>query len=221
LYSKLEPVPDDHGKTLHRSFDTSILNLADDIAYGIHDLEDGIALNLISRDVFQEAMKSVSLDWAAPDVNKDELVEWLFGSSAHEATTKTAVGALNNALICSIRVKEENEFDCRLLRYRAELPDDARRFLNVVIALVKNHIVKSQEVQTLEFRGMRLITDLFSAIASDPEALLGETPRKRLQSGDDPYRVVCDFIAGMTDVYANRFHERLYGSRQASVFERL
>jgi dGTPase len=224
VYGKLEQAPTarKHGKTLHRCLDTSILNLADDIAYGIHDLEDGVALNLIPRDVFHAEIKSVPLGWAAPAIKKpDDLIEWLFGRKAREGGRKKAVGALNNALVCSVQLKEDRDFDCPLLRFGAVLPDDPRHFLDVVIELVKKRIVKSQEVQTLEFRGMRIVSDLFNAIASDPEALLGETLRKRLKSGADGYRTVCDFVAGMTDVYANRFHERLYGSRQASVFERL
>jgi dGTPase len=223
LYSKLESAPTagEHGKTQHRSFDTSILNLADDIAYGIHDLEDGISLKLISQDVFANAIKSAPLDWAAPDVSRDKLIDWLFGSSAREGGRKKAVGALNNALVCSVQLVEHGDFDHALLRYRAELPSCPRRFLDVVMQLVKEQIVYSQEVQTLEFRGMKIVSDLFNAIASDPERLLGERLRKKLGAEADRYRTVCDFIAGMTDVYANRFHERLYGSRQASVFERL
>lgn len=224
LYSKLEPAPTagKHGKTLHRALDTSILNLADDIAYGIHDLEDGIALNLISRDDFQTAIRSAPLDWARPDIKKhDDVIKWFFGRKAREGGRKTAVGALNNALVCSVEVEEVKDFDCPLLRCRAVLPRAARHFLRVVMELVKKRIVKSQEVQTLEFRGMKIVSDLFNAIVSYPKALLGETPRKRLKSGADGYRTICDFVAGMTDVYANRFHERLYGSRQASVFERL
>jgi dGTPase len=222
LYSRLAsaPTPEKHGETLHRSLDTSILNLADDIAFGIHDLEDGIALNMISRDAFRRAIKSVPLHWASY-FEKDDLVEWFFGSRAREGGRKKAVGALNNALTCSVRVEEDRDFDCPILRCRAVLPGSAREFLNAVIGLVRTQIVQSQEVQTLEFRGMKTVSDLFNAIASDPEALLGETQRKRLKSGADRYRTVCDFISGMTDVYANRFHERLHGSRQASVFERL
>ncbi|MFB2351781.1 hypothetical protein ACETUS_31825, partial [Priestia megaterium] len=39
-----------HAKSLHRSFDSSVMDVADDIAYGVHDLEDAIAIGLVSRD---------------------------------------------------------------------------------------------------------------------------------------------------------------------------
>lgn len=38
----------EHGKALHKSFDCSIMNLADDISFGVHDLEDAVALGLIT-----------------------------------------------------------------------------------------------------------------------------------------------------------------------------
>jgi dGTPase len=45
---------DKHHKPLHRSFDCSIMSLADDIAYGVHDLEDALALLLISEEEFRK-----------------------------------------------------------------------------------------------------------------------------------------------------------------------
>src|SRR5690625_7217581 len=39
-----------HRQTIHQSLDTSIMDLADDISYGVHDLEDSIELKLITRD---------------------------------------------------------------------------------------------------------------------------------------------------------------------------
>jgi len=47
-----------HKKTLHRALDTSIMEIADDIAYGVHDLEDAIGLGLIDRASFTDAVVS-------------------------------------------------------------------------------------------------------------------------------------------------------------------
>lgn len=45
--------PGKHRKTKHKTLDASIMEIADDIAYGVHDLEDAIGLKLIDRDAFE------------------------------------------------------------------------------------------------------------------------------------------------------------------------
>ena len=46
----LLPTETHHGKTRYKSLDCAIMNIADDIAYGVHDLEDAIYLRLIHRE---------------------------------------------------------------------------------------------------------------------------------------------------------------------------
>ncbi|HUD29169.1 MAG TPA: anti-phage deoxyguanosine triphosphatase, partial [Novosphingobium sp.] len=55
-FQTLEPVPGKHARTLHKSLDCTIMDVADDIAYGVHDLEDAIALGLVRKDAFAAAM---------------------------------------------------------------------------------------------------------------------------------------------------------------------
>lgn len=46
-----------HHKAKYKSFDCSIMDLSDDIAYGVHDLEDAIALNLVTEKEFRDLVK--------------------------------------------------------------------------------------------------------------------------------------------------------------------
>jgi len=48
------PASTGHLKTRYKSFDTSIMEIADDIAYGVHDLEDAIAMSLLSPNQWQQ-----------------------------------------------------------------------------------------------------------------------------------------------------------------------
>lgn len=56
--------------------------------------------------------------------------------------------------------------------------------------------------------------ELFAAFASDPLRLLPETTalsyRKAEQQGDNPLRVLCDYLSGMTDEYAYKTYQRLF-----------
>jgi dGTPase len=182
-------------------------------------------LKLISQDCFRKAIDPGLLHWATDlDVRYKELVRWLFGPRSREGKRKWAINSLVNALIASIEIREFPEFDCPILRYRARLAEPALGFLNAIKNLIVDRIINSQEVQTLEFRGRKILAELFNALKSDPNSLLNEPFRKRLERlgrKQNKRRVLCDYIAGMTDVFATRFHARLFGTKQAWVFERL
>ncbi len=59
----LPPNENEHGSSKYLSLDTSLMELADDIAYGVHDLEDAIALKLITREHWRMFKKIVIQKW--------------------------------------------------------------------------------------------------------------------------------------------------------------
>ena len=74
-------------------------------------------------------------------------------------------------------------------------------------------MIKTPNVQQLEFKGQKLVIELFDALYSDPERLLPSSTRKRYvcaESASQKSRVVCDYISGMTDEYATRLYEKIY-----------
>ncbi|HZT42491.1 MAG TPA: hypothetical protein VFA07_09875 [Chthonomonadaceae bacterium] len=198
------------------------MELADDIAYGIHDLEDGIALRLIDRDHWNDALKQLDSTWANQcQLNKDWLSKSLFDRPSSEGNRKLAVGALVNAMVTSVRIHRRDQFTCPLLAYAAELLDPAETFRKALTKLTKDHIIRTQNGQTLEYRGRQIVMSLFEALESDREALLPEKSLTNSLPGEDPQREICDYVAGMTDTYAIRMYERLFMPRQGSIFERL
>jgi len=55
----LDLTRDGHARSIYKTFDTSIMELADDIAYGVHDLEDALALNLVVRAEWDRQLVSL------------------------------------------------------------------------------------------------------------------------------------------------------------------
>lgn len=221
-----EPGENTHGKTTYKTFDTSIMEIADDIAYGIHDFEDGIALKLIPREAWDAVGGYLDSKWAntrgLPSI--DELGEALFFSRGPAGTRKKAVGALVNAMIASVIAVPRNKFEIPELDFEAVLQQPARTFRDALQELTVKHIINSQPVQSLEYRGRYMIMLVFEALASDPEYLLGGgflARYKKATREEEGLRSVCDYIAGMTDPYAIRMYERLFVPRQGNVFERL
>ena len=75
----------EHNKTLYKSYDASIMELADDIAYGVHDLEDAIVLNNVKKEQwFEQALpqlQQVDNLWSKKYSN--QLSEMLFSEQHH------------------------------------------------------------------------------------------------------------------------------------------
>ena len=89
---------------------------------------------------------------------------------------------------------------------------------------VTKNIIKLETVQATTYRGGEIILSLFEALSNEPEMLLPSSFKKLWKESEDELdqkRIVCDFISGMTDQYANRFYERLFLPGHGSIFDRL
>lgn len=225
-FTKLASAPRaaSHGKARYHALDTSIMELADDIAYGVHDLEDAIALKLVTTEELQFTLKDMDRGWAEKLKvwPVERLVCLLCSMSGHER--KATIGAMVNAFIVSIEPYQLEEFSHPLLRLQVRLNDHAKQLLGAIKNLITRRVIKTAQVQTLEYRGQQLVLRMCEAIASDPERLLKDSFKNLwIEAGTrgDKMRVLCDYISGMTDEYATRMYERLFVPRQGHVFDRL
>ena len=85
------------------------------------------------------------------------------------------------------------------------------------------YVIRKPEIQMLEYKGQQIIMELFEAFASDPERLLPLNTRERWLAANaensNPMRVIADYISGMTDGFAGRLHQQLFGSKTAGILE--
>lgn len=203
-----------HHKTRYKSFDCSIMELADDIAYSIHDLEDAIVMGIVTRDIFEQqiahpiSQENESL--LSPIIEK--LTTQLFSKQHHER--KDAIGALVNSFITSIDIDVTNEhFEAKLLKYNAVLPESLGKALNHFKRFVFNNVISKPEIQLIEYKGQQVIMELFEVFASDPERLLPENTKMRWIKAEDNgrgVRVIADYISGMTDEFAAKLYNTVF-----------
>lgn len=227
IKKSIEKGDDKHDKTSHKSFDTTIMDLSDDIAYGIHDLEDAISLKLITRDLWDEYVYDELSNSGSTfnGINIKEIREKLFSTKTHER--KEIIGGLVNWLITAVKVKPLDEFDSPLLKYRAYFSEEDQSALNILKDFVVAHVIKSPEVQMLEYKGQQMVMAIFDAVMSDPERLLPVSTKikwedyKKTKSCDSGARVVCDYVSGMTDDFATRIFRGLFVAGDGSIFNRL
>lgn len=203
---------DKHHVTMHKSIDCSIMELADDIAYAIHDLEDAIVVGMISREQFRSEISSVlalsDTVWLANKI--DDIEEGLFASVDYKR--KNTIGSLVNYFITHISLKRKDMFEDVLLDFIATLPPQILHALNLFKQFVLRNVIKKPELQLVEYKGQKIIAELFDAFNSEPDRLLPTTTKVRWQSApmDLKSRIICDYISGMTDDYANKLYRSLF-----------
>lgn len=216
-----------HGTTLHKSLDCSIMDVADDIAYAIHDLEDAIALRLISREQFSEivseekcanCIEQLKARYPSETIEYAVLVDRLFGDGD---ARKREISHLVYYATSSTEPTEDARFQEPLLRYRAALKKEAQDFVKALQVLIKKYIIKTPSVQHLEFKGQQMVLHVFDALQADPGSLLPQSTYNKYANAGGDLRIICDHISGMTDDFLVRTYDRLFSPRMGSVFDRL
>lgn len=218
-----------HNAPRHKSFDCSIMDLSDDIAYGIHDLEDAIALKLIEERHFRmlvteeqcypflQALKEKYPSECGNDVY-DHFVARLFSDGKER---KHFISRLVHHFVTNIELIEIELLSEPLIRYRARIKEAQSKFLDALQDLVVKKVIFSPNVQHLEFKGQKLVVSVFEAIKSDPKSLLPDDAYDLLQKSNGDDRVICDYVAGMTDHFLLKTYDRLFSPRMGSVFDKL
>ncbi len=213
-----------HSKTKYYGLDTSIMALADDISYSLHDFEDAISLGMITRAIWEEHTANSEEIFTECEINLSELTQKLFALESYER--KKAIGNLVHTLITHTYVTSSGVKNATtpLIKWNAFLEDKYEKMRKHIFDLVITKVIKTPNVQQLEFKGQKLIIELFEALSSDPERLLPTTTvdkYKKAESEREKQRVICDYISGMTDEYATRLYKKIYAPHKGSIFDRL
>lgn len=225
LFQSLAQVPlgTKAGKAAYHSFDCSIMDTADDIAYGVHDLEDAIHLRLINPSHLDTSEFRHLLGDTVLATHQDRIINSLFSQDPY--LRKQTIGEMVNYFITSTQIMVTNEaFENNLLKYNLALIPEAAALLQYLMQCIYHNVIDSQEARTFEYGGQTVVLRLFDAISSNPGSLLDNKNRILFKQAEDEtaaYRIVCDYLANMTDEYAYRMHERLFGFNTRTIFERL
>jgi len=228
-FTSFKEIANKHGKANYKSFDCSIMDLADDIAYGVHDLEDMIAMRLVTREDFEKYVSEshcrsfleASTAKYKAEIKNDSYRWLLDGLFSDASLRKRFISRLVGHFVTSVQVKKLGVFEEPLLDHKAQLPNLHAEFLKALTEIVYNKVIKSPEVQHLEFKGQKMVVSVFEAYATDPMSLLPEYCRYEYKKSNDDVRIICDHISGMTDQYLLKTYDRLFSPRMGSVFDRL
>jgi dGTPase len=198
------------------SLEAQVANVADDIAYDNHDIDDGLRSgflqldDLLTLDFVAERWRAVERRFphAEHDRKLRELVRDQIGAMVNDVVAETAgrVQGLGS-------IEEVREAGGPLAGFSAEMAQRERRLKSFMYAKLYHH----PEQKITAGRAREVIASLFAAYRDDPAAL----PRDRRASvpADEPQRArhIADFIAGMTDRFAMDEYARLHGRRPAGL----
>ncbi|MBR9974896.1 MAG: dGTPase [Bacteroidetes bacterium] len=217
-----------HARTIHKTLEASIVELADDIAYGTHDVEDAFFSRLISPDTIVGYLDRTRFDDPAVFDRYATLITQMArgaGGSSRDAVheKKGAASALISMLVSAAELREDEGFVHPRLRWTITLPHDHRMALDALKDSVYDHVINGPAVQSLEYRGGIIIERMYDALLHSPELLGGKHGHLLREAADEAarLRVLADYIAGMTDSYAERMYNRLFQPGSGSLFDRV
>lgn len=222
------PVPSElaPGKNLNsfRSIECQIMDWADDAAYSLNDLVDGIRSGLINKEKIERwaAGQSLSKDEAQPI---EELLEAITAGQL-ERIIAGKIGKFIRA--CSLSEKE-TFMSGATSRYRFGL--EIERTIQQESELYKkisvDLVFRSPQLHQLEHKGMYILENIFNAFkenylekANSTINLLPHDAEEIVRAAPTPsqkMRLLCDHIAGMTDGFAIRTYKRLFDPEFGSL----
>jgi dGTPase len=198
------------------SLEAQVANLADEITYSSHDLDDGLESGLLSesalsRDVrlWRDAQREVRREHGdLPDeCRRYFIIRCLIDGQIRDVvnTTESLIRHADVRSADDVRLQKKS-----LVQYSAD-----RRALNLDLRdyLYKN-LYYNPVVHEPNLRAVRMLEELFHHYLDHPGDL-GDQARKRVRK-DGRHRAICDYLAGMTDRYAMLDHRRRFPSKGVS-----
>jgi len=208
-------------RTQYKALDTTIMELADDIAYGIHDLEDAVAMSMVPQSLWQQEVMEHP-NFIANPIWDDSMTQKLFSHRSKDR--KHAISHMVGMMVESIQIVENPLFEHPLLRYQAQLGEGEMAVLELLKQFVYKNVITLPEVKGMEYKGQLIILDLFKSLRANPETLLPRNTFSKYQQAESEnaqQRVISDYIAGMTNTYAARLSAKLFMPQEGSIFDRL
>jgi dGTPase len=189
------------------SLEAQIANLADEIAYNNHDIDDGLRSGLLQlaqlEDVPLFARHAREVRAQFPEIGERRMVN-------------ETVRRMINALIIDLatetarRIKAarpESIDDVRKAGPLAAFSADMRKEADALKFFLLHNLYRHYRVMRMTTKARRVVTELFRAFHDEPRLLPLD---HQARAAEDKARAIADYVAGMTDRYAMKEHQRLF-----------
>ena len=189
------------------SLEAQVTNIADEIAYNNHDIDDGLRSGLITLDqlakvqLFADNLKVVQNQY--PNLSERRVI--------HETIRR-----MINALVMDLCKQSSQNIaqaqpasldDVRQMPTLIGLSPAMEKQQQALKQFLRKNLYQHFQVKRMSAKAGRIIRELFNAFINDPGLMPTEF---QLLAQTDKARAVSDYIAGMTDRFAIREHRRLF-----------
>ena len=193
------------------SLEAQVANLADEITYYSHDLDDGLTAGLFTEDrlrkdvkIWAESARCIAAEYGdLPDESRRYFIIRCIIDAQVKDVVHTAEKNLGAANIKSADAARRHA--APLVQYSEQLTQLNSELRDYLYA----NLYFNPEVHEPNRRAVRMLEDLFRYYLDHPTEI-GELSRKRAEHDGWP-RAICDYLSGMTDRYALQEHHRIFG----------
>ncbi len=198
----------------HASAEAQVATIADDIAYNAHDIDDGLRAGLIDLDLLQDMpiAGSVLAEVVGryPNLERSRII--------HEVLRRVLTWMIEDVF---------TETETRMVALTPRSADDIRRASRPVVAFTESmlndeaglkaklfaHVYRHPRILAVRANADQIVDDLFNRYSADPAALPAQYQEMAVDCDERTrVRLICDFIAGMTDRFAVQEHRRLFAN---------
>ncbi|RME32513.1 MAG: deoxyguanosinetriphosphate triphosphohydrolase [Deltaproteobacteria bacterium] len=191
------------------TLEAQIIDLADEIAYNNHDIDDGLESGYINLDelaeidLWRETWELVGDKYPGIERGRQicQTISHLIGRLINDLveSTRTAIAREGVQTLEDVR-----NSPTRIVGFSDEISQKNRQLKRFLHAKLYHHY----KVERMRVKAERFLTQLFESYMGNP-ALLPARYQERF-ARESVARVVCDYIAGMTDRYAQDEYKRLF-----------
>ncbi len=193
---------------LRGNLETQICNVADELAYTTHDLDDGLRSGMIAASM----LNGIAL-WAIlvetfnfqgtelQDLARHRMIRHLVGLMVTDMVQATDARLKDSGAESALEIQK---LSYNVIGYSEDMQRRNRELKDFLYSKLYRHY----RVVRMQVKAEHIVTDLFNAYQAEPSMLPDHVQEWTTTRGLE--RTICDYIAGMTDRYAIEEHQRLH-----------
>jgi dGTPase len=196
------------------SLEAQITNLADEIAYNNHDVDDGLRSGLITLEQLATvplvATHLKQVRQAYPDLAERRVIHETVRRMINTLVTDLIRQSERNLTAQKLTSIEEVRAAPALITFSPEMNEQHRELKT----FLRTQLYRHYKVMRMSTKAQRIISDLFGVFMSDNRLL---PTQFQSQHDNERVRAIADYIAGMTDRYAIREHRRIFAVEEVPI----